>query len=371
LSPLIRCFVLGAILLTYTPRTAAAVCAGDCNGDAHATVDELVVGISIALGELTVQDCLAFDTDGSGMVTVDEILAAVDAALNGCPDAPFVLTFQRLNLQPEGIEYDAGRGAFLVGSRTEGTVHVIGDDGSVSVLTPEPGLGSSLGLHIDHAGGRLLAAGAISAASFPPTGVLLGIYELSSGATIRVVDLAEIAGAGQHFLNDVTTDSAGNAYVTDTSARSIYRVTPEGDASLLIRNTMLNGANGIDIHDDRILIVAPLSGPRLVRVPIDAPESLAVVQTDGLVSGDGIVFTPEGRLAVVGGIANGGSVLLFESDDDWQSASLVGTWDTRRVSNTAATTAAVRDNEVFVIFAHLFDTTRLNYEIAQVVFTIP
>ena len=86
--------------------------------------------------------------------------------------------------------------------------------------------------------------------------------------------------------------------------------------------------------------------------------------TDG-----GIVFTPDGRLAVVGGIANGGTVLLFESDDDWRSASLVGTWNTGTVSTSAATTAAIRDGNVFVIFAHLFDTTRLDYEIAQAVFT--
>lgn len=71
-----------------------------------------------------------------------------------------MLTFRSPNLQPEGIEHDPGRGAFLVGSRPAGTIHVIGDDASVSVLTPDAGQGSSLGLHIDHVSGRLLAAGA-------------------------------------------------------------------------------------------------------------------------------------------------------------------------------------------------------------------
>jgi hypothetical protein len=337
----------------------------------HATVDELVTGIGIALGEIEPEVCIPFDIDNSGTVTVDEILSAVTAALEGCPECPSVLTFSSLNLQPEGIEYDPARGAFLVGSRTRGTVHIVADDGSLSVLTPNPGLGSSLGLHIDHTSGRLLAAGAADASSVPPTGLLLGIYDLESGETIRVVDLAEVAGPGQHFLNDVTTDSAGNAYVTDTNARSIYRVTPAGEASVVIRSQLLGGANGIDIYDDRFLIVAKLGGPTLVRVPIDDPLRLIGVVAEPTISGDGIVFLPDGRLAVVGGIANGGSVLLVESSDDWQTAAVVGTWDTRTVSGTAATTAAVRDGAVFAIFAHLFDTTRLDYEIARVSFTGP
>lgn len=361
--------LVGLMILSLPTPVNASACIGDCNADGQVTVDELVTGISIALGELNSEACLAFDADGSGTVTVDEIVTALTAALDGCAECPEVLTFRSLNLQPEGIEYDAERGAFLVGSRTRGTIHVVEDDGNVTVLTPDPGLGSSLGLHIDRANGRLLAAGAADASTFPPTGVLLGIYDLESGATIRVVDLAETAGAGQHFLNDVTTDSAGNAYATDTNARSVYRITPEGESSVLLRDPLLNGANGIDIHDDRLLIVARLSGPSLVRLPLGDPAAITAVETGAVVSGDGIVFTPDGRLAVVGGIANGGTVLLFESDDDWRSASLVGTWNTGTVSTSAATTAAIRDGNVFVIFAHLFDTTRLDYEIAQAVFT--
>lgn len=48
------------------------------------TVDELLVGVDIALGNLAVNACPAFDLNGDGAITVDELLAAVDAALNGC-----------------------------------------------------------------------------------------------------------------------------------------------------------------------------------------------------------------------------------------------------------------------------------------------
>jgi hypothetical protein len=60
-------------------------CVGDCNRDASVTVDEIVTGVNIALGNSSIDTCPAFDGDGSGTVTVDEIITAVNNALNGCP----------------------------------------------------------------------------------------------------------------------------------------------------------------------------------------------------------------------------------------------------------------------------------------------
>lgn len=76
---------LAAMLAACTAVPVAAQCPGDCNGDGEVTVDELVVGVNIALGEATVDDCNAADRDRDGQVTVDEIVAAIDSALTGCP----------------------------------------------------------------------------------------------------------------------------------------------------------------------------------------------------------------------------------------------------------------------------------------------
>jgi hypothetical protein len=59
-------------------------CAGSCNGDNSVSVDEIVVLVRIALGQVPVQQCTAGDTDGNGVITVDEVLRAVTNALNGC-----------------------------------------------------------------------------------------------------------------------------------------------------------------------------------------------------------------------------------------------------------------------------------------------
>ena len=76
----------GSAQVTVTALTGNVVsCAGDCSGDGTVTIDELVTGVSIALGGTSLDTCTAFDTNGDGIVTVDELVAAVNAALGGCP----------------------------------------------------------------------------------------------------------------------------------------------------------------------------------------------------------------------------------------------------------------------------------------------
>ena len=54
---------------------------GDCNGDGIVTISELITGVNIALGNLPVTACPAFDTDHNGQVSVAELIAAVNVAL--------------------------------------------------------------------------------------------------------------------------------------------------------------------------------------------------------------------------------------------------------------------------------------------------
>jgi hypothetical protein len=48
------------------------------------TVDELVVGLGIALGHASLESCRSFDVDEQGDVTIDELVVAVGATLFGC-----------------------------------------------------------------------------------------------------------------------------------------------------------------------------------------------------------------------------------------------------------------------------------------------
>ncbi|MCX8073599.1 MAG: FG-GAP-like repeat-containing protein [Candidatus Binatia bacterium] len=65
---------------------AAVWCQGDCNEDGVVSVEELVRGVRMVLGEEEVLPC--FDENGDGAVTVNEVVAAVRRVLEGCPRTP-------------------------------------------------------------------------------------------------------------------------------------------------------------------------------------------------------------------------------------------------------------------------------------------
>jgi hypothetical protein len=60
-------------------------CPGDCSGSGMVTVDELVIGVNIALEIEPLAACPALNTKEDTRITIDELLAAVGATLNGCP----------------------------------------------------------------------------------------------------------------------------------------------------------------------------------------------------------------------------------------------------------------------------------------------
>lgn len=61
---------------------------GDCNLNSQVNINELILGVNIALGFQSVQACEEFDTDESGTVSISELISGVNSALNmggSCP----------------------------------------------------------------------------------------------------------------------------------------------------------------------------------------------------------------------------------------------------------------------------------------------
>lgn len=60
-------------------------CPGDCDGDREVTVDEILLGVSVALGLTGIDACPGMLPDPDQViVTVADVVAAIDAALHGC-----------------------------------------------------------------------------------------------------------------------------------------------------------------------------------------------------------------------------------------------------------------------------------------------
>jgi hypothetical protein len=88
--------VPGILTPTPTPAPPTGTCIGDCDGSGQVTVNELILGVNIALGSVDFSACPAFDCNSDchpgpipatpiPSVDVACLIRAVNNALDGCP----------------------------------------------------------------------------------------------------------------------------------------------------------------------------------------------------------------------------------------------------------------------------------------------
>ena len=269
---------------------------------------------------------------------------------------PATIVAERGGFIPEGVEYDTANRRLLAGSLSEGSIFQIQNDGRLTTMVSDPELVSSVGIEADEPRARLLVANSDRAVF--EGGVAgqakLGVYDLTTGERIAMVDLAaalaDAPADAAYFANDVAVGDDGTAYVTDTRMNVIYRVGVDYEASVLSRFEPMEGLglNGIVYHPSGYLLVA--GGATLWKVPVDDPAGATQVTLPEAVPGqDGMVWTADGLLAIVSNSDN--RVVALTSTDEWATAELagIGTYETQ------ATTAAVVDDEIYVVHPHFAD----------------
>ncbi len=289
-------------------------------------------------------------------------------------ELPDVIEMERPGFTPEGVEWDAERERFLVGSLVEGTIFQVTDDGTLTPFIEDEELLSSVGIEVDAERDRLLVANS-EAAIFSDESIQgnisLGIYDLETGERLFLVPLSDLYPEGRHFANDVAVDAEGNAYVTDSFSPVIYKVDVEGNASIFLESEYFEnpffGLNGIAYHAHEYLLTNVGGSGELYKIPVDDPEGITLVEMEEGVIGDGMTIHPEdGSLIVVSGSTN--AVYRITSEDEWATATIE---QTARLSD-AATTATIRDGSVYALFAHLdrmgSPTPQEVYEIVRVDF---
>ncbi len=72
---------------TPTSTPPGGGCVGDCDGNGTVSIEEIMVGINIAMDEATLASCQSLDVNNDGQVTVNELMQAVNAGLHGCAAA--------------------------------------------------------------------------------------------------------------------------------------------------------------------------------------------------------------------------------------------------------------------------------------------
>jgi sugar lactone lactonase YvrE len=275
-------------------------------------------------------------------------------------ELPDLVLAQRESFHPEGIVWDSENERFLTGSMTEGTIFEIVDDGTVTPFIEDEALITTLGLHIDRENDRLLVANADMSEDPESTGLAqLGIYDLNSGERLHLVDLGSLLESGHHLANGVTADADGNAYITDSFSPVIYKVTPNGEASILVESEQFSsetfGLNDIEYHPTGYLLIAFTEPGMLYKISLDNPETVTQGELTESFSPDGIVRHPNGNLIVVATTLQEdgspqGQVIELASRDDWTSAEIVNhaSVDT----DLSPTSITIRDETPYVVHTH-------------------
>ncbi|GAB3553881.1 SMP-30/gluconolactonase/LRE family protein [Spirosoma fluminis] len=250
------------------------------------------------------------------------------------PNAPFPerINFIAERQYPEGITYSAQLGKFLVTSVTQGKIGTVDTDGRYEDLLSDPALISCNGIKV--ADGRVLVCNNDQGASDKSTPQTirqtaeLVVFNLNTRQLERRIDLdALLPAAEPNFANDLTLAPDGTVYVTDSFSPVIYKVTPSGEASVLVRDDMrfsspTFGLNGIVYHPNGYLIVANTGQGKLYKVDLQNGNAVSEITGTGALPGDGLTLSNNDLYVVTGG---GSRVAQVRSSDNWQTASVVKT----------------------------------------------
>ncbi|MBZ0288214.1 MAG: SMP-30/gluconolactonase/LRE family protein [Anaerolineae bacterium] len=285
--------------------------------------------------------------------------AAAGMSLPADSDLPASIEVVVPGLFPEGIEWDAAGSRFFLSSLSGQGIHTVTDDGTATPFAAAENGMSAIGIEIDEANNRLLVdySDASVFSDQNATGMAaLGIYDLQTADLINFVDLTSLYD-GRHFANDVAVDADGNAYVTDSFSPVIYKVTPDGEASVFIEDEQLGspnfGLNGIVYHPDGYLLANVAGSATLLKIPVDDPTALTPVEVSEPFGADGMFLDEVGNLIAVATLtgdddSQSQAVISVSSADDWTSATV-----DQRVDTEGATTVTLRENVPYVIYAQL------------------
>lgn len=241
-------------------------------------------------------------------------------------------------LFPEGVAWDPTRNAFIVGSALHGNLALVHPGGRTEELVPSIGPVSTLGVRVDTDRGRILVAYSdfwtrqeVDTGMPPTSGV--AAFDLHSLELIFDADIS--GGLDRTFGNDLTYDSDGTVYVTDSVSRTLYGISTEGEPEVVADDERfaadMVGLNGIVWHEDNYLLAVRYDNGELFRIDLDEPLESRVTEVDlpePMLGTDGIRFRSDGSLYVVtnsigenAGIPSGtDAVTVLRSEDGWESA---------------------------------------------------
>ena len=276
-------------------------------------------------------------------------------------DSPNALFPERIDFvaerqYPEGIAYSAQLDKFLITSIPLGKIGTVSLDGRYADLLTAPELVAGIGMKV--AGNRVFVCNSDQGRSLRSTPATtrqlaeLLVFNLTTGQLERRTDLDDLLPAADpNFANDVTLAPDGTAYVTDSFSPVIYKVAPDGTASVLLRDNVNFaspgfGLNGIVYHPNGFLIVANAGQRKLFKVDLQNGNAVTEITGTGELPGDGLTLLNNDLYVVTGGTR----VAQVRSTNNWQTASVIKFDATGYLG---ATTSVAVNNQIYTLNARI------------------
>ncbi|MGC3947026.1 MAG: SMP-30/gluconolactonase/LRE family protein [Chryseolinea sp.] len=271
------------------------------------------------------------------------------------------VSFLAPKVYPEGIAIDSKANVAYVSSVKTGSIGAVDAQGKYSEFYSDPSLKSSFGLKVDEKRKLLwVCVGDPNYSRFksPDTFKKMArvvAIDIASKKKVKDIDLSALYH-GNHFLNDLAFDNAGNVYITDSFSPVIYKIDSKGKPVVWSTSDLFKskdvGLNGIVVHPSGVVLVAHNTDGAILRIDMKDPSKVQRVRVSSFFPGaDGMSVDPDGNLIVV---QNKGvnAVFRLSSTDKWMSAKVTGrTAPEQQLQNP--TTLAWNGTELFVLNAKL------------------
>lgn len=298
------------------------------------------------------------------------LLISVSFIIASAAKIGHVITFRSSNLYPESFTWDPKSHKFIVGGTRHQKLLSISESGVAETLifdTDLPENSSFLGLTIDRRKNRLLAC--IHRSPFNA----LAAYDLQSRRRIFLTPLLDkndqnpIAAVTEIIhpaaANDVAVDSSGNAYVTNSDGDFIWKVNPDGDASIFSRSEVFKshpvdvtvnyhrcGLNGIVFISDGYLLVVQSNTGKMYKVNVNDGTAKTVKLNKDLTAADGIAVKSDGVIVVV----SQHKLYYLKSENNWDEGVV---FDETALDVEGFATAVIVGNRkrVHVLYGHVME----------------
>ncbi|KAK9106158.1 hypothetical protein Scep_023002 [Stephania cephalantha] len=282
-----------------------------------------------------------------------------------------VVDFRAPNLFPESHVWDQSEQHFVVGSWSQRSIYTVSDAGVVETLIVDTDLADGViiaGLAIDSVNRRLIAV--IHSEDPLPSFDALAAYDLKTRKRLFLVPLLDSDASSRPLANDVAVDFNGNAYVTNAAGNFIWKITINGESSILSKSPTFTsqkvdegkpwsfcGLNGIAYVNKGYLLVVQSNTGKMFKVDVDDGKARRVLLPVDLVAADGIAIRNDGVVVVV----SHHKAWLLKSQDSWAEG-VVYDEIPLDVSKFASSVTIREDNKAYVLYGHIDEAVKGNVE---------